>query len=203
MANGLLRTVFEADVGVETEPLERTKGGYVWVDVLEVIPEREKTIDEVKPALTEAYIAAEKSKALSAKADELIKRANAGEDLAKLATEMGGTVKTSEPLTRSSAAADLPETTLPLAFSLAKDGAAWTPSADDTQRVIFRLKNIVPAAPLAEETQQERRRTPCTDARLRRRQRNMSAGSRSDWACPSIRTSTSASTATRSVAGGA
>lgn len=152
VANGLIRTMFEADVGVETEPLERSGSGYVWADVLEVIPEREKSIDEIKPALTEAYIKAEKSKALSAKADEIIKRANAGEDLAKLATEMGGALKTSEPLTRSSAAADLPESTLPLAFSLAKDGAAWTPSGDDTQRIIFRLKRVEAAAPLEEET---------------------------------------------------
>lgn len=152
VASDLLRTVFEADVGVETEPMERTKGGYLWADVLEVIPERDKTIDEIKPALMEAYIKAEKSKALSAKADELLKRANAGEDLAKLATEMGGTVKTSEPLTRSGQAADLPEATMPLAFSLAKDGAAWTPSADDTQRIIFRLKAVEPPAALEEET---------------------------------------------------
>ena len=114
----------------------------------------------MKPALIEAYLKAEKSKALSAMAEALAKRANAGEDLAELATGAGGTVKTSEPLTRSSTAPDLPETAIPLAFSLAKTAAAWTPSADDTQRVIFRLKDIQPAAALAEETRKN------VDARL-------------------------------------
>jgi peptidyl-prolyl cis-trans isomerase D len=151
-ATDLLRTAFEGDVGVETEPLERAKGGYVWLDVIEVIPEREKALDEVKPALREAYIKSEESKALSAKAEELTKRANTGEDLAKLAAESGGTVKTSEALTRSSSTADLPETAMPLAFSLATGAAAWTPSADDSQRLIFRLKSIEPAATLAEDT---------------------------------------------------
>lgn len=152
IASNLLTTAYDADVGVETEPLERAQGGYVWVDVLEVIPSRERTLDEVKADLTTAYIAAEKSKALSAKAEDLVKRANAGEDLSKLATEMATTVKTSEPLTRTSATPDLPETALPLAFSLAKDSASWTPGTDDTTRLIFRLKEIVPAEALTEET---------------------------------------------------
>ncbi|MFO1173058.1 MAG: peptidyl-prolyl cis-trans isomerase [Hyphomicrobiaceae bacterium] len=152
IAANLLKTVFDADVGVETEPLERAQGGYVWVDVLEVIAPRERALDEVKPKLTEAYIAAEKAKALSAKAEDLVKRANAGEDLAKLATEVAATVKTSEPLTRTSGSPDLPETALPLAFSLAKGSASWTPGTEGTTRLIFRLKDIVAPEALTEET---------------------------------------------------
>jgi peptidyl-prolyl cis-trans isomerase D len=152
IAANLLTTAFEADVGVETEPLERAQGGYVWVNVLEVVPSRERTLDEVKADLTTAYIAAEKSKALSAKAEDLVKRATAGEDFAKLATEMATMVKTSEPLTRTSTSPDLPETALPQAFSIAKDAVSWTPGADGSSRLIFRLKEIVPAEPLSEDT---------------------------------------------------
>ncbi|MEZ5925137.1 MAG: peptidyl-prolyl cis-trans isomerase [Hyphomicrobiaceae bacterium] len=152
IAANLVQIAFESDVGIETEPQERTKGGYVWIDVVEVIPERDKPLDEVKSAVAEAYIAAERGKALAEKAQALVKRANAGEDLAALATEAGTTVKTSDPLTRTSGSPDLPETALPLAFSLAKDAAGDAPSADRSEHVIFRLKSIEPPAALTEDT---------------------------------------------------
>ena len=51
----LLTEAFESDVGVENNPLRGGEESYVFYDVLEIEPARDRTLDEVKDAVVKAW----------------------------------------------------------------------------------------------------------------------------------------------------
>jgi peptidyl-prolyl cis-trans isomerase D len=166
----ILKLAYESDVGVETDPVDLGRDGYAWVDVLEVTPERQKTLDEVKEAAEAAYIAAEGKRLLTKLAEELADRAEKGEDIAKLAGEAGGTVATSAAFKRGAAPESLPPTLPQRAFSLAKGGAASVASADGKSRVVFRVIDIAAPKPLDEAS-----RKALSEALARQAENDLSA----------------------------
>ncbi len=147
----VLQVAFGKDVGVESEPISLGDQGYVWVEVAEVLPARQKTYDEVKDAVKTNWLNAETIKALTETGRALVTRANAGEDMKKLATEFGLTVKTSQAFTRRQNSDDLPGSAVKLAYALAKDGAATISTDDSKGRLVMRLTEITPPKPLDDE----------------------------------------------------
>jgi peptidyl-prolyl cis-trans isomerase D len=146
----VLTVAFGKDVGVESDPISLGNAGYVWVEVLEITPTRQKTFDEVKVALTESWTRNERIKALTEQGRALVVRANAGEPLSKLAGELQLQTKTAPPFTRRNPG-DVPASAAKLAFALAK-GSAGTTSTDDSKgRVIMRLTEITAPKPLDKE----------------------------------------------------
>ena len=147
----LLKAGFAGDVGVETDPVDLGKDGWAWVEVKEVKPTRVKDFAEVRADVEKAALEADTAAALSKFTGELAGRANKGEDLAKLAKELGLEVKTAKDLTRTAKNADLPSAAIQLSFAQAKGAVASTPAADGTSRVVFRLTGVTPAKPLEAE----------------------------------------------------
>ena len=72
-AKSLLRAVFASDIGVDDAPISTKDRGYVWFDVTKVDPARAKSFDEVKDAVEKAWREEQVTKALSAKAADLVK----------------------------------------------------------------------------------------------------------------------------------
>ncbi len=144
----ILKAGFAGDVGVETDPIDLGQDGWAWVEVREVKPTHVKDIAEVKADVEKAVIEADTATALSKLTSDLAGRANKGEDLAKLAKELGLEVKSAKDLTRRATNSDLPPAAIQLSFALAKGAAASTTAADGKSRVLFRLANVTPAKPL-------------------------------------------------------
>ncbi|MFZ2105233.1 MAG: SurA N-terminal domain-containing protein, partial [Roseiarcus sp.] len=74
----LLRAVFASDIGVDDAALDTKDHGFLWFDVAKVDPARDRPFDEVKDAVEKQWRADEVSKALSAKATDLVKQIDAG-----------------------------------------------------------------------------------------------------------------------------
>jgi len=146
--DALLKAGFQSDIGVETDPIDLGKDGWAWIEVKDVKAARQKSLDEVKPAVLAAYQEAEATAALGKLALALADRTNKGEDFAKLATEGGGTVKAASGLTRRGENPDLPKGTAQLAFALAKGAAATLTGTDGKSRLVFKVTDIKPAKPL-------------------------------------------------------
>lgn len=136
----VLKLAFETEVGFEADAVDLGNDGTLWVDVKEVVPERDRLLAEVKDAVKAAYVLDAQAKDLAKRARDLSERAGKGEDLGKLATEIGATFKTSLPMTRTTETADFPPTLLPVAFSLAKGGAGSVGGPEG--RIVFRVKEI-------------------------------------------------------------
>src|SRR5690606_22241044 len=69
----LLSAAFETDEGVENAPLNFGSSGYLFYEVEEIIPARERTLDEVRDRVVADRTRAEVSKRLKAKAEEFAK----------------------------------------------------------------------------------------------------------------------------------
>lgn len=141
------RTAFESDVGVETEAIEIGDGGYQWVEVLEVTPEKLKDFENVKADVRKKYIEAEKASALKKLAKKLVQRLRDGEDMRKVARSVGLGVKTSKSLKRSENDGDLAATIVRQAFTLPKDGFGFGGGAKKGTRVVFQVAELQKPAP--------------------------------------------------------
>jgi peptidyl-prolyl cis-trans isomerase D len=115
-AKTLLEEAFKAEVGGETLPVNLGRDGYVWFDVDEVTPARDRTLDEARERVVADWTAEQQRNELAAKAVELKGRVEKGETLAAIATELGIAVETKSGLRRSAEDAALSTAAVAAAF---------------------------------------------------------------------------------------
>jgi peptidyl-prolyl cis-trans isomerase D len=143
---------FAGAVGVEAEATDLADGGYVWVEVLAVTPEKQKTFEAVQADVKAAAIAEEKGKETAALATKLVERLNKGEPLDGIAKETGAKVEKTNPLMRiTPAPAGLTQGAIQQAFALPKGGASSTLAADRKGRTLIRVAEVNPAPPATPE----------------------------------------------------
>lgn len=97
----LLQEVLKAEVGLETLAVHIGRDGYAWFDLEEVIPARDRTLDEVRDEVAADWTAEQQRVALAAKAADLKGRVQKGAKLADIASELGLVVETKTGLSRS------------------------------------------------------------------------------------------------------
>ncbi|MBL8565816.1 MAG: SurA N-terminal domain-containing protein [Hyphomicrobiaceae bacterium] len=136
---------FEAQVGVEQEPVALPDGGYAWIDALSVTAPQQKAFDAVKDAVAKLYEKDERARQLREAADKMAARVRAGEALAAVAADAGGNVETLQPITRVTTPQGLSRPAVAQAFALLKGGASSAESPDQQSRSVFRVDDIVPA----------------------------------------------------------
>lgn len=113
----LLQEVFKADVGAETLPVNVGRDGYVWFDLDEVTPARDRTLDEARDEVGADWMAEQQRAALAKRAGELKQRLAQGAKLADIANELGLAVETKSGLMRSTSDAALSPAAVVAAFS--------------------------------------------------------------------------------------
>ncbi|WP_018239709.1 peptidylprolyl isomerase [Ensifer sp. BR816] len=112
----LLQEVFKAEVGLETLSVNIGRDGSAWFDLEEVIPARDRTLDEVRDEVAADWTADQQRVALAAKAAELKDRVKKGTKLADIASELGLVVETKTGLSRSTQDAALSQAATAAAF---------------------------------------------------------------------------------------
>ncbi|OBZ94136.1 peptidylprolyl isomerase [Pararhizobium polonicum] len=115
-ARSLLQEAFKAEVGGETLPVNLGRDGYVWFDVDEVTPSRDRTLDEAREKVVSDWTAEQQRNELAAKAVELKARVEKGETLAAIAAELGIAVETKSGLRRAAEDAALSPAAVSAAF---------------------------------------------------------------------------------------
>jgi len=132
----LLASAYASDVGVDDAPLQTSNRGWLWFDVLKVDPARDRTFDEVKAEVEKQWRAEAVTKALSAKADDMVKQIEGGAALATLAQAAGLEAKSAADLHRGGGGGLAPSL-INSVFTVPAGGAgsAATPEG----RVIFKV----------------------------------------------------------------
>ena len=97
----LLAQAFETEIGVEAAPINVGAEGFLWYEVQDIIPERDRTLDEVKDRAVEDWKAGQTAQALGSLATDLQKRLEDGEALSDIAAELGLSVETKYDLSRN------------------------------------------------------------------------------------------------------
>jgi peptidyl-prolyl cis-trans isomerase D len=140
--------IFGSDVGVETNPVALGEDAYAFIDVQEIIPEKQRSFEEVKDDVAKAWAEDGTRNRLAKKADELVAAISKGQSIEEAAATVKAEVKTSQSLKRGGAEPGLPISAVTQAFSLGDNGVASAQTADRKGRAVFQVAGVKPAPAL-------------------------------------------------------
>jgi peptidyl-prolyl cis-trans isomerase D len=153
--DALVRAIFESDIGVDNEAIRTSTGGYVWFDVTNIEPARDRTLDEVKDEVTRQWRENTIADRLAERARQFVERLGKGESLETLAAEAGVSTKVVTELTRRSPKDDLSADVVARIFATPVGQAAHAANGPDTRAVFVVKEATVP--PLVRSTQEAQR----------------------------------------------
>lgn len=93
----VLTAAFDIGEGVEADPILLGTEGFVWYEVTGITDERQRTYDEVRDQVREAWIVAETASRVDAIAQQIRERTEKGEELARVAQDLLGEQAASSP----------------------------------------------------------------------------------------------------------
>ncbi|WOC14844.1 SurA N-terminal domain-containing protein [Pseudochrobactrum sp. MP213Fo] len=153
-----LTSVFQSDQGIDNDALPTPTRGYIWYQLDGVTPARDRTLDEVKDQVTAEWKQDQAAKQLTAKAEELRKRVEAGESLDKIAQELGVEKQTKRGLKRTATDADLAATAIAQIFGGPDGLSGVTAGINKDTQVLFKVTETTePTGVSAESLPQETR----------------------------------------------
>lgn len=136
----LLKAAFASDVGVDNDTVATRDGGYVWFEVNAIEPARQKTFDEVRPAVVEALRSDFAQKALTEKGDEAASKLRTGRSIEEIAKSFNVEVKRATDIKRAPRPEFTPNTIVQF-FDAPPHGAGSV--AVDSGRLVFFVKDSV------------------------------------------------------------
>lgn len=111
-----LTSVYQAEQGLDNDALPTPSRGYIWYQLDNIIPARERTFDEVKDQVIAEWKQDQVAKNLTAKAEELRKRLDDGATMESLAQEIGVEKQTKRGLTRTATDSEFSATAIAQIF---------------------------------------------------------------------------------------
>jgi peptidyl-prolyl cis-trans isomerase D len=148
--NAVVTAAFNSGVGVENDVIELSNGGYAWIDVLDIAPQKQKPFEEVKADAKQVTIATERARLINELAAKLVERADKGEAMSVLATTAGAAkVDTTPAFNRTTTPQGMSKDAVTRAFTLAKGTAGSAPDENDKTRIVFKVTEITPAPALS------------------------------------------------------
>ncbi|MBB6259615.1 peptidyl-prolyl cis-trans isomerase D [Paenochrobactrum gallinarii] len=154
----LVSNLFQTHKGIDNDPLSLGTNGFLWYQADDIIAARDRTLDEVKDKLVEAWKADEAIKNLIAKTDDLKKKLQDGTSLDALAEELSITKNTKRGVTRTTNDIELGSAAVAAIFRGANGhiGTAATPNND--AQILFKVTDVVEPAGISAESITEDRR---------------------------------------------
>lgn len=138
----LLTETFKTEIGQEALAINVGQAGYLWFDVKEIIPARDRTLDEAREAVTADWTADQQRQTLAALAVSLRDRVQKGEKIAAIAEELGIAVETKSGVRRLNDDAILGPTGVAAAFSGPLGTVAEAESADKQSRILLVVTEV-------------------------------------------------------------
>ncbi|MEM1045147.1 MAG: SurA N-terminal domain-containing protein [Pseudomonadota bacterium] len=140
--SNLLSGVFEAEIGEETDPLQTGRRGFVWFELKDVAPEKERPYDDVKDAVAVAWQEDKQNTRLDDEAEKIVQALKSGRTLAEMAEPFGLEVQTAEAIARSATPEGVP-TPLTRAVFDGPEGHAGSVAGETAQtRIVFSVTAI-------------------------------------------------------------
>lgn len=150
----LIAAAFDTEEGVENTPINAADSGFVWYEVSDITPARDRTFDEVRDQVIKDWTQEETTKRIAAKAKALADRIAGGETMAAVAASEGLTVQPKFGLQRSSNDPDLGTAGIAEIFNGGPDhsGSVAAPSGNAYQ--VFKVTGVSEAVGGAENLNQ-------------------------------------------------
>lgn len=138
----LISQAFETEAGIENAAVNIGGNGFVFYEVEQITPSRDRTLDEVKAKVTADWKAQEAEGRLLAKAAELEKRLKDGETLDALAAELSLEKQTKRGLKRESDDTDFAKSGVAVIFSVAEGGVGVVSSPSGDAQLLFKVTEV-------------------------------------------------------------
>jgi peptidyl-prolyl cis-trans isomerase D len=139
----VLSAAFTAEVHGENEPLRVPgNGGYVWFDVEQITPARDRPLDEVKDQVVTRWRSDETATRLRAKATEMLDKIKAGTSFADVAAADKLKVEWRPGIKRSGPPAGMSPTAVTEIFKTPQDSVGTVEGATPAERIVFRVTDI-------------------------------------------------------------
>ncbi|WP_319531727.1 peptidyl-prolyl cis-trans isomerase [uncultured Cohaesibacter sp.] len=135
----LLTAVFDNEIDYEADPVDIDNSGFAWFNVTDIIPDRDRTLDEVREDVVAAWKAEERRTRNAALAEEILAELKAGKSIDDIARERELTKQTATEITRRGGA-DLPNPVVEKVFEGPVDHKATAVSG--TTQYVLEVVNV-------------------------------------------------------------
>ncbi|WP_420409279.1 SurA N-terminal domain-containing protein [Hoeflea sp.] len=154
----LLRDAFETDPGVEAPPISLGAEGFVWFEVEDVIPARDRELDEVRDQVIADWTDEQQLEALGARATALKERLDTGADLSTIAEDLSVAVETKYALSRGDTDPVFGEAAVAAAFSGTEGLNAVANDASGDNKILMKVTSVNDASTTTADSASEEQR---------------------------------------------
>ncbi|MTI16648.1 peptidylprolyl isomerase [Rhodobacteraceae bacterium RKSG542] len=147
---GFLSDVFESDVGLENDPLEVGRLGYLWFEVDEVEADRDRALEEVHDKVVADWTANKTAELLKEKSEALLAELKGGKALSDIARDNAVIMQTSKPITRNTQDGVLSAAAIETAFTGPK-GTSGAVDGNNSDRLLISVKDVIEPVYFASE----------------------------------------------------
>ncbi|OKL43524.1 SurA N-terminal domain-containing protein [Pseudovibrio exalbescens] len=148
----LIAATFDSDVGIENDPINIGRNGYLWFEVARVDPERERSLEEVRAKVVADWTAHREAEQLKQLSEEILAEIEAGKTLEAVATARELTVQNADGLTREQPTELIGAEALQAIFS-GPVGTTAEVSAQDGSRLVLQVADTTTPAQFTESPQ--------------------------------------------------
>lgn len=138
----LIKAVFDAEPNTENDALTTADNGFVFYEVASITPARDRTLDEARQKVVADWTAAETTKRLTAKADELEKRLKAGATLDVIAGELKLEKQTKRGVKREADDVDFGKEGAAAMFGVGEGGTGLIPSPTGDGQILYKVAEV-------------------------------------------------------------
>jgi peptidyl-prolyl cis-trans isomerase D len=151
----VIEDAFLSDVGLENNPIRAGEDSFVFYEVQEIAPDRDRTLEEARDRVAAAWRTEATARRVAERADQLMERLEGGADLRAIAEEIGTEVRTAEGVTRIGNNAGLSRNAVAQAFAGPRGHVANAEADERPARMLLRVDNVVTPAFFAESQDAE------------------------------------------------
>jgi peptidyl-prolyl cis-trans isomerase D len=105
-AQTLLSNAFESDIGLENDPIQQGVTGFIWYDVTDIQPARERELDEVRDAVIAAWKAEQQQERLQQLAQDMASALNSNSSFEQAISQIFGQSTQTELVLETNSAED-------------------------------------------------------------------------------------------------
>ncbi|UTO28779.1 peptidyl-prolyl cis-trans isomerase [Bartonella harrusi] len=138
----LLNAFYQANEGVDLDPLTLQKGGYLWYKVDKIIPERDRTLEEAKQEALSQWKNEEIQRLLDEKAQNALKQLAEGKSFISLARTLGVKKQTTQTIHRQDSSGIFDVEGVRALFSGPKGHYGIVKGPVATKRIVYQIKTI-------------------------------------------------------------
>ncbi|WP_193178271.1 peptidylprolyl isomerase [Oricola nitratireducens] len=146
----MIAAAFDSEVGVDNPPINAANSGFLWYEVVDVTPARDRSFDEVSDKVKADWMAEETQRRIADKAKALADRLAKGETLAAIAESEGLNVQNKYGLQRGANDADLGANGIAEIFDGGPQHSGTAPAPSGNAYQVFRVTGVSEAVGGAE-----------------------------------------------------